>query len=64
MEWVTAVAVAVAKGWSKKECQAKISFLDRFPVDIGQEYMGEAVTKDNISALYDQLTLKMPVMKE
>jgi len=63
MEWVTAVAVAIGKGWSKEECLAKISFMDRFPVDIGQEYMGGEVTKQNIIALYDQLTARMPVMK-
>lgn len=62
MEWVTAVAMAIGKGWTKDECQEKISFMDRFPVDIGQEYMGEAVTRNNVSALYDQLTAKMPVM--
>jgi cyclase len=64
MEWVTAIAVAVGKGWTKEECQARISFMDRFPVDIGQEYMADSVTRNNISALYDQLTAKMPVMKE
>ena len=64
MEWVTAVAVAVGKGWTREECLAKISFMDRFPVDIGQEYMGESVTKNNIIALYDRLTAKMPARKE
>ncbi|HVP18032.1 MAG TPA: MBL fold metallo-hydrolase [Spirochaetia bacterium] len=63
MEWVTAVAVAVGKGWSKEECLKRISFMDRFPVDIGQEYMADSVTSNNIVALYDQLTAKMPVMK-
>ena len=56
MEWVTAVQVGISKGWSKEECLANISFLDRFPVDIGQEYMGEHVTHNNISVLYDKLT--------
>ena len=56
LEWVTAVSVGIAKGWSKEECVKKISFLDRFPVDIGQEYMGEHVTTHNVSALYDKLT--------
>jgi cyclase len=56
LEWVTAVSVGVAKGWSKEECVERISFLDRFPVDIGQEYMGEHVTTHNVSALYDKLT--------
>ena len=33
-------------------------FLDRFPVDIGQEYMGERVQAMNVSSLYDYLTRK------
>jgi hypothetical protein len=41
----------------------KISFADRFPVDIGQEYMLDHVQHHNVSALYDKLTAKMPVMK-
>jgi cyclase len=64
MEWVTAISVAIAKGWSKEKCLSEISFLDRFPVDIGQEYMGDKVTANNISSLYDKLTKKMPVMKK
>lgn len=64
MEWVTTMAVAVGKGWSKEKCFKEISFLDRFPVDIGQEYMGETVTKNNINSLYDKLTTKMPVIKK
>ena len=56
LEWVTAVSVGIAKGWSREECVERISFLDRFPVDIGQEYMGEHVTINNVSALYDKLT--------
>ncbi len=56
LEWITAVAVGISKGWSKEECIKNISFLDRFPVDIGQEYMGEHVTTHNVSALYDRLT--------
>ncbi|HUX20860.1 MAG TPA: MBL fold metallo-hydrolase [Spirochaetia bacterium] len=63
MEWVTAVAVAVGKGWSKEECLQRISFKERFPVDIGQEYMIDHVNEHNINALYDKLTAKMPVMK-
>ncbi len=62
LEWVTQIAVAVGKGWSKEECLAKLGFADRFPVDIGQEYMLNDVTVNNINALYDQLTVKMPVM--
>ena len=58
LEWVTAVQVGISKGWSKEQCMEKISFLDRFPVDIGQEYMGEHVTKHNIDVLYDKLIAK------
>ena len=57
-EWMAAVAVGIAKGWSKAECIERISFLDRFPVDIGQEYMGPRVQEMNVSALYDYLTRK------
>lgn len=52
-EWVTAVAVGIARGWSKEECVKRISFLDRFPVDIGQEYIGPRVQELNVMALYD-----------
>ena len=54
-EWVTAVALGIAKGWSREECVKRISFLDRFPVDIGQEYMGPRVQELNVTALYDYL---------
>jgi cyclase len=57
-EWITAVAVGISKGWSKEECVKRISFLDRFPVDIGQEYMGPRVQEMNVSALFDYLTKK------
>jgi cyclase len=60
MEWLTAIQVAISKGWSKQQCLEKISFLDRFPVDIGQEYMGQHVTDNNISVLYDKLSGAIP----
>ncbi len=59
LEWLTAVSVGISKGWSKEACVKNISFLDRFPVDIGQEYMGEEVNKQNVMALYDKLTAPM-----
>jgi cyclase len=55
MEWVAAVAAGVAKGWTKDECIARISFADRYPVDIGQEYMMAHIQRENVSALYDKL---------
>jgi len=56
MEWVTAVAVAVAGGWSREETIAKVNFADRYPVDIGQEYMMNHIQTNNAAALYDKLT--------
>ena len=55
-EWIAAVSVGIAKGWTKEECVARISFLDRFPVDVGQEYMGDFVNSNNVATLYDKLT--------
>lgn len=56
LEWLTAVAKAVAEGWSKEEAVARISFADRYPVDIGQGYMMEHIQQNNVAALYDRLT--------
>jgi len=56
LEWVTSVQVAISKGWSKEQCLKELGFSDRFPVDIGQEYMLDHVTENNISSLYDKLT--------
>jgi len=56
MEWVTVVARGIAQGWSKEECIARISFADRFPVDVGQGYMMDHIQRENVSALYEKLT--------
>ena len=53
-EWLAAVSVCVSKGMSKEECAQGIAFRNRFPVDIGQEYMLEHVIENNVSALYDK----------
>jgi cyclase len=55
-EWIAAVAAGMAKGWSKKECVARISFLDRYPVDIGQEKSGSMIQQLNVECLYDFLS--------
>ncbi|NQU16314.1 MAG: MBL fold metallo-hydrolase [Desulfobacteraceae bacterium] len=54
-EWVTAVAVGIAKGWSKEECIERISFLDRFPVDMGQESAGPMIQERAVDRIYDFL---------
>ncbi len=61
MEWKTAVAVAVAKGWTREETIARVSFADRFgPVDVGQGYMMEYIQNLNAGTLYDKLTGAAP----
>lgn len=56
LEWEAAIATGVAKGWSKEECVARLNFKDRFPVDVGQEYMLDFVIENNVSALYDKFS--------
>ena len=56
MEWKTAVAVAIAKGWSREETVERVHFKDRYPVDIGQEYMMDYINTWNAGSLYDKLT--------
>jgi cyclase len=56
LEWKAAVAVAISKGWSREETVAGVSFAERYPVDIGQEYMMDYIQERNAGALYDKLT--------
>ena len=62
-EWVDAVAAGIARGWSKEECVARISFLDRCPVDIGQEDRGPMIQKWNVTCIYDYLKGEGPRFK-
>ena len=61
LEWLAAVAGGIARGWTVEECIEKCGFRERFPVDIGQEYMLDFVIKNNTSALYDKMTRKAVV---
>jgi cyclase len=57
LEWVSAVASAVARGWSREETVERVNFADRFgPVDIGQGYMMEHIQTLNAGSLWDKLT--------
>jgi cyclase len=56
LEWKSAVAVAVAKGWSREETVERVNFADRYPVDIGQEYMMDYIQSLNAGSLYDKLS--------
>ena len=61
MEWKSAVATAIAKGWTREETVAGVSFTDRFgPVDIGQGYMLDYIQTWNAGSLYDKLTGAIP----
>ena len=57
MEWETAVASAIANGWSKEETVERIHFRDKCSVDIGQEYMMDHIQENNAAALYDKLSV-------
>lgn len=61
LDWVSAVADAVASGWSREETVARVSFADRCPVDVGQGYMMEYIQTLNAGSLWDKLTQGRPV---
>jgi hypothetical protein len=46
----------VAKGWSREETIQRVTFAERYPVDVGQEYMMEYIQSNNAGALWDQLS--------
>ena len=50
------IGAAVAEGLSREETQKRVNFQDRFPVDIGQEYMMDYINEYNAGSLYDKLT--------
>jgi cyclase len=56
LEWVQAVSDAVAQGWSRQETIERVSFADRYPVDIGQGYMMDHIQTLNAGSLWDKLT--------
>jgi len=55
-EWMETVQQAIHQGLSKKEAQAKISFLDRYPMDVGLAERGPEVMRMNVDRLYDILS--------
>ncbi len=56
LEWVSAVANAVARGWSREETISQVNFAERYPVDIGQGYMMDHIQTLNAASLWDKLT--------
>jgi cyclase len=60
MEWKTAVAAAIAKGWTREETIERVHFRERWPVDVGQGYMMDHIQTLNAASLYDKLTGARP----
>ncbi len=60
LEWVSAVATAIARGWTREETIQRVNFADRYPVDIGQGYMMEHIQTKNAASLYDKLSGRRP----
>ena len=59
LEWTSAVANAVAAGWSREETVARVDFRDKFgPVDVGQGYMMDHIQTLNAASLWDKFTAK------
>jgi cyclase len=56
LDWVTYVADAVAKGWSREETIDRVPFEERYPVDVGQGYMMSHILTLNAGSLYDKAT--------
>jgi cyclase len=56
LDWKSAVAAAVARGWSREETVERVNFADRYPVDIGQGYMMEHIQTLNAGSLWDKFT--------
>lgn len=56
LDWTSAVAAAVARGWSREETVARVNFAERYPVDVGQGYMMDHIQTLNASSLYDKFT--------
>jgi len=54
-EWQYYVSDCIAKGMSPEDCISNNEIRDRFPVDIGQEYMLDHVMENNIRTLYKKM---------
>jgi cyclase len=46
----------VAQGWSREETIERVHMRERYPVDIGQEYMMDYIQKHNAGILWDKLS--------
>lgn len=53
--WIDAVSEAISKGMSLEEAQDKVSLLDRYPMQAGNEAMGPQIQRMNVARLYEVL---------
>ena len=53
--WIDAVSDAISKGMSLENAQDKISLLDRYPMEPGNEAMGPMLQRMNVARLYEVL---------
>ncbi len=60
LDWKAAVADAVARGWTRDETIERVSFAERYPVDIGQGYMMSHIQTLNAASLWDKFTGAVP----
>jgi cyclase len=60
LDWLGAVANAVAQGWSREETISRVNFAERYPVDVGQGYMMNHIQTLNAASLWDKLTTLRP----
>jgi hypothetical protein len=54
LEWTA--TVADARGWTRDETVERVNFSQRYPVDVGQEYMMSYIQTLNAGSIYDKLT--------
>jgi cyclase len=52
-EWIEVVRKAVEQGMTKQQAMESISFLDRYPMDIGLESRAKDVQRMNVDRLYE-----------
>jgi cyclase len=55
-EWLNLVQSAINRGMGKDEAVQQLSLLERYPMDIGIDFMGPRVMQWNVSRLWDVLT--------
>ncbi len=54
--WKSAVADAVAKGWSREETIQRVTFADACRTDVGLDHLMGFIQAENAGALYDSIT--------